>query len=197
MQAHLLQALKARHVVDIQRNKTRAVQIGIVTIGDYHPIAVQSMTATKTTDVDATVALVKLMQDAGADVVRIAVDSKKDAAALAEIRQQTQRQSFGRSAGELSAGRNRRAARRQNPLQPGAPLPSRNGKTVAGESPLHCRHSRPITIVRFASVSTAAASIRRRKKNTIRTIRSLRCWKVPLSIVSFWIRSASLATAFR
>ena len=47
------------------------------------------MTATKTTDVDATVALVNLMQDAGADVVRIAVDSKKDAAALAEIRRQT------------------------------------------------------------------------------------------------------------
>lgn len=47
------------------------------------------MTATKTVDIDATVALVQLMQDAGADVVRIAVDSKKDAAALAEIRQQT------------------------------------------------------------------------------------------------------------
>ena len=47
------------------------------------------MTATKTTDVDATVALVQLMHDAGADVVRIAVDSKKDAAALGEIRSQT------------------------------------------------------------------------------------------------------------
>jgi (E)-4-hydroxy-3-methylbut-2-enyl-diphosphate synthase len=76
-------------VVDIQRNKTRAVKIGSVTIGDDNPIAVQSMTATKTTDVDATVALVQLMHDAGADVVRIAVDSKSDAAALAEIRQQT------------------------------------------------------------------------------------------------------------
>lgn len=76
-------------MVNIQRNKTRAVKIGTVTIGDDHPIAVQSMTATKTTDVDATVALVQLMQDAGADVVRIAVDSKKDAAALAEIRNQT------------------------------------------------------------------------------------------------------------
>jgi (E)-4-hydroxy-3-methylbut-2-enyl-diphosphate synthase len=76
-------------VVDIQRNKTRPVKIGSVTIGDGNPIAVQSMTATKTTDVDATVALVNLMADAGADVVRIAVDSKKDAAALAEIRRQT------------------------------------------------------------------------------------------------------------
>ena len=76
-------------MVQIQRNKTRAVKIGTITIGDNNPIAVQSMTATKTTDVDATVALVQLMQDAGADVVRIAVDSKKDAAALAEIRSQT------------------------------------------------------------------------------------------------------------
>ncbi|MEL7498182.1 MAG: (E)-4-hydroxy-3-methylbut-2-enyl-diphosphate synthase [Planctomycetota bacterium] len=76
-------------VVNIQRNPTRAVKIGTVTIGDGHPIAVQSMTATKTSDIDATVALVNLMQDAGADVVRIAVDSKSEAAALKEIRNQT------------------------------------------------------------------------------------------------------------
>jgi (E)-4-hydroxy-3-methylbut-2-enyl-diphosphate synthase len=76
-------------VVDIKRNPTRPVKIGTITIGDSNPIAVQSMTATKTTDVDGTVALVQLMHDAGADVVRIAVDSKKDAAALAEIRKQT------------------------------------------------------------------------------------------------------------
>lgn len=76
-------------MVNIERNKTRAVTIGTITIGADNPIAVQSMTATKTTDVDATVALVQLMHEAGADVVRIAVDSKKDAAALKEIRQQT------------------------------------------------------------------------------------------------------------
>ena len=76
-------------MVKIERNKTRAVQIGSITIGAGNPIAVQSMTATKTQDVDATVALVQLMHDAGADVVRIAVDSKKDAEALAEIRKQT------------------------------------------------------------------------------------------------------------
>ena len=74
---------------EIKRNPTRRVKIGSVTIGDGNPIAVQSMTATKTTDIDATVALVDLMHGAGADVVRIAVDSKKDAAALAEIRKQT------------------------------------------------------------------------------------------------------------
>ena len=76
-------------MVQIDRNPTREVKIGSIVIGNNHPIAVQSMTATKTTDIDATVALVELMEQAGADVVRIAVDSKKDAQALAEIRQQT------------------------------------------------------------------------------------------------------------
>ncbi len=76
-------------MVNIQRNPTRPVKIGSITIGAGNPIAVQSMTATKTPDIDATVWLVNLMQAAGADVVRIAVDSKIDAAALAEIRQQT------------------------------------------------------------------------------------------------------------
>ena len=74
----------------IARNKTRSIRIGSITIGDGNPIAVQSMTATHTQDVDATVGLVNLLHDAGADVVRIAVDSKKDAEALAEIRKQTQ-----------------------------------------------------------------------------------------------------------
>jgi (E)-4-hydroxy-3-methylbut-2-enyl-diphosphate synthase len=48
------------------------------------------MTATHTQDIDATVALVNLLAAAGADVVRIAVDNKKDAEALAEIRRQTE-----------------------------------------------------------------------------------------------------------
>ena len=73
----------------IQRNPTRPVRIGSITIGQGHPIAVQSMTATPTSDIDATVALVRLLESAGADVVRIAVDSRRDAAALAEIRAQT------------------------------------------------------------------------------------------------------------
>ncbi len=74
----------------IQRNATRAVQIGSVTIGAANPIAVQSMTATHTKNVDATVAQVSALWQAGADVVRIAVDSGKDAEALAEIRRQTE-----------------------------------------------------------------------------------------------------------
>lgn len=75
--------------MQLKRNPTRAVRIGSITIGAGHPIAVQSMTATRTQDIDATVEQVNDLHAAGADVVRIAVDSNKDAEALAEIRRQT------------------------------------------------------------------------------------------------------------
>jgi (E)-4-hydroxy-3-methylbut-2-enyl-diphosphate synthase len=73
----------------LSRNPTRAVRIGRVTIGSGHPIAVQSMTATKTADVEATVAQIHDLERAGADVVRIAVDNQREAEALVEIRQRT------------------------------------------------------------------------------------------------------------
>ncbi|TWT62629.1 (E)-4-hydroxy-3-methylbut-2-enyl-diphosphate synthase [Rubinisphaera italica] len=75
-------------MVEIQRNPTRAVQIGTATIGAGHPIAVQSMTATKTPNIDATVSQIQQLTAAGADIVRVAVDSKKDAEALNEIAKQ-------------------------------------------------------------------------------------------------------------
>lgn len=75
--------------IQVERNPTREVRIGSVTIGAGHAIAVQSMTATATQDIDATVAQVLDLERAGADIVRVAVDSTKDAAALAEIRNQT------------------------------------------------------------------------------------------------------------
>ena len=73
-------------MVDIKRNPTRPVAIGTVIIGDGHPIAAQSMTATHTRDIEATLEQVEDLYQAGAAVVRIAVDSKKDAAALEAIR---------------------------------------------------------------------------------------------------------------
>ncbi|MEM6799447.1 MAG: (E)-4-hydroxy-3-methylbut-2-enyl-diphosphate synthase [Planctomycetota bacterium] len=75
---------------NITRNPTRDVRIGTTTIGGGAEIAVQSMTATSTQDVEATVAQVNALHAAGAGVVRVAVDSKKDAVALAEIRKQTE-----------------------------------------------------------------------------------------------------------
>ncbi|TWU05064.1 (E)-4-hydroxy-3-methylbut-2-enyl-diphosphate synthase [Stieleria varia] len=73
----------------IERNTTREVKIGSICVGNHNPIAVQSMTATKTQNIDATVQQAEALRAAGAGVVRIAVDSDKDAAALAEIRRQT------------------------------------------------------------------------------------------------------------
>jgi (E)-4-hydroxy-3-methylbut-2-enyl-diphosphate synthase len=75
--------------VSLPRNPTRSVKIGSVVIGGGNPIAVQSMCATHTQDVPATVGQINDLTAAGADVVRIAVDSKKDADALPEIRRQT------------------------------------------------------------------------------------------------------------
>ena len=74
----------------LPRNPTRSVQIGTVAIGHDHPIVVQGMCATKTADVDATVAQVEQLARAGAGVVRIAVDTHRDCQALAEIRQRTE-----------------------------------------------------------------------------------------------------------
>lgn len=75
--------------MNLPRNPTRAVRIGSVTIGGGNPVAVQSMTATHTQNIDATVAQINDLVAAGADVVRIAVDSKRDADALAEISRQS------------------------------------------------------------------------------------------------------------
>jgi (E)-4-hydroxy-3-methylbut-2-enyl-diphosphate synthase len=75
--------------VEIRRNPTRSVKVGSIHVGGGNAIAVQSMTATHTQDIDATVAQVNALHAAGADIVRIAVDSRKDADALAEIRKQT------------------------------------------------------------------------------------------------------------
>lgn len=73
----------------MRKNPTRAVRVGSVIFGGGHPIVVQSMCATKTQDVAATVAQIEQLRRAGAGIVRIAVDSPADARALAQIRQQT------------------------------------------------------------------------------------------------------------
>lgn len=73
----------------IQRNPTRPVKIGNITIGLGHPIAVQSMCATPTTDINATLGQLRSLEKAGADIIRIAADNKKDAAALIQLRDET------------------------------------------------------------------------------------------------------------
>ena len=71
------------------RNPTRPVQIGSTVIGGGHAIAVQSMAATRTQDIAATTRQVQLLEQAGADIIRVAIDSRKDAEALIRIRDAT------------------------------------------------------------------------------------------------------------
>lgn len=73
----------------IAKRETRRVPVGSIVIGDNAPIALQSMCATRTTDIPATIGQIKLLHTAGADLIRIAIDSKKDVEALAAIRSET------------------------------------------------------------------------------------------------------------
>lgn len=70
----------------MKRPNTRPVRAGSVTIGGGAPIVVQSMCATKTQDIEATTNQARMLHEAGAGLVRIAIDSAKDVKALREIR---------------------------------------------------------------------------------------------------------------
>jgi len=69
--------------------KTRQITIGGTKVGGDAPVVVQSMCATRTSDVDKTVAQAHQLANAGAGIVRIAMDSEKEIPALKEIRAQT------------------------------------------------------------------------------------------------------------
>lgn len=71
-----------------QREQTKVVQIGDRKIGGGNPIAIQSMTNTKTEDIDATVKQILALEQAGCDIIRCAVPTMEAAKALAKIKQQ-------------------------------------------------------------------------------------------------------------
>ena len=68
--------------MEIRRNPTRTVNIGNTVIGGGNPLVVQSMCTAHTRDSEATAKQATILSEAGAGVVRIAVDNKKDAEAL-------------------------------------------------------------------------------------------------------------------
>ena len=74
----------APHVL-APRRKTRQLHVGKVGVGSDFPISVQSMTTTKTDDVDATLQQIAELTAAGCDIVRVAVPSQDDADALPRI----------------------------------------------------------------------------------------------------------------
>lgn len=67
------------------RNNTRVINIGQVQIGGGNPIAIQSMTSTKTHDVDATVKQILALEEAGCEIVRVAVPDEAAARSIEEI----------------------------------------------------------------------------------------------------------------
>ncbi|HHL43765.1 MAG TPA: flavodoxin-dependent (E)-4-hydroxy-3-methylbut-2-enyl-diphosphate synthase [Hellea balneolensis] len=72
----------------IQRRQSRQIMVGNVPVGGDAPISVQSMTNTLTSDIDATVAQIKSLEDAGADIVRVSCPDADSSRALTEITQQ-------------------------------------------------------------------------------------------------------------
>ena len=72
----------------IRRRLSRQIMVGSVPVGGNAPIAVQSMTNTETTDVAATVAQIRQLENVGADIVRVSVPSMEAAEAFGLIRQQ-------------------------------------------------------------------------------------------------------------
>jgi len=76
--------MKSTH--KITRRRSRQIRVGKVPVGGDAPIAVQSMTNTDTCDVEATVAQIRALEDAGADIVRVSVPTDDAAEAFGAIR---------------------------------------------------------------------------------------------------------------
>jgi (E)-4-hydroxy-3-methylbut-2-enyl-diphosphate synthase len=72
------------------RRKTRQLQVGSVSVGSESPISVQSMTTTKTHDINATLQQIAELTASGCDIVRVACPRQEDADALATIAKKSQ-----------------------------------------------------------------------------------------------------------
>ena len=71
------------------RENTRKIKIGDVTIGGGNPIAIQSMTNTETSDIDATVAQILALEQAGCDIVRCTANTLAAAQAFDKLKERT------------------------------------------------------------------------------------------------------------
>ena len=77
--------MSVRPFRDIKRRKTKVIKVGDVKIGGDHPISVQSMTNTLTTDVKATINQINDIAEEGADIVRVSCPDAESTKALKEI----------------------------------------------------------------------------------------------------------------
>ncbi len=72
----------------IRRETTRPIKVGNVQIGGQNKVIIQSMTNTKTKDIKATVEQIKRLEDAGCEIIRVAILELEDAKAIKEIKKQ-------------------------------------------------------------------------------------------------------------
>ncbi len=77
--------MSVRPFRDIERRQCRQIHVGGIAVGGDAPISVQSMTNTLTTDIAATIAQVRALEDAGADIVRVSCPDEESSRALAAI----------------------------------------------------------------------------------------------------------------
>ena len=67
------------------KRKTPTVYVGTIPVGSHHPIAIQSMTNTVTSNIEDTIKQIKSLSDAGSELVRITVNDASAAKAVPEI----------------------------------------------------------------------------------------------------------------
>ena len=130
------------------RNETRSIRVGTLSIGGDAPVTVQTMCNTKTWDVEATVAQIRAMRSAGADIVRLAVPDEQSALAIDRIKEQVDVPlvadiHFDYRLALMCAERGTRQHRRSGECQggcgrlPGAPYsdPHRGQRRLTGKAP--------------------------------------------------------------
>ena len=72
--------------LSIHRKKTRQISVGNVKVGGTSPISVQSMTNTVTRDVESTIAQIRRLEEAGCEMIRVAVPDEESSTALTHIK---------------------------------------------------------------------------------------------------------------
>lgn len=70
----------------MQRRKTRVIKVGDRLIGGNNPISIQSMTNTQTKNIDKTIEQIRKLEEAGCDIIRVAISDFEDAKAISRIK---------------------------------------------------------------------------------------------------------------
>ena len=85
----MLEESPRKTIYSILSRPSREISVGSIRLGGSEPIVIQSMCATSTQDIDATLAQIRSLEAAGAQLIRVAIDSTSDVESLKAIRQET------------------------------------------------------------------------------------------------------------